>query len=319
MSAVLLDTDDLGEAEEVLSAHYTKVRCSAPADAPTHTRVLRSQIGPLIVDDIEFRFHLNVEADPFPNIVLCRVHTGAIAQQFPNGQVEMCKAGEVTAVGAHAGVPFSASVVKARYDAVTIDRCLLSRIAGGPTDLGEAERVHLTSTVATSAAANMYLVNAIDYVCQRVLNDPHAAQSPLLVSAVEQYLALMVLTTYPNTAVLDPTIEDRHDTTPVLLRRAIGYIDDHAHLGVSPSDVAGAVYVTPRALQLMFRKHRDCTPTEYLRRVRLHHAHLDLVRGNRMSTTVGTIANRWGFGHVGRFAVYYRQNYGQSPHDTLRS
>jgi transcriptional regulator GlxA family with amidase domain len=53
--------------------------------------------------------------------------------------------------------------------------------------------------------------------------------------------------------------------------------------------------------------------------VRLHHAHLDLVSADRLSTTVGTVARRWGFGHVGRFAVYYRQHYGRSPHDTLRT
>jgi len=65
-------------------------------------------------------------------------------------------------------------------------------------------------------------------------------------------------------------------------------------------------------------KHRDCTPSEYLRRVRLHYAHLELVDGNRATTTVGEVARRWGFGNLGRFAVLYRQTYGRSPHVTLR-
>jgi hypothetical protein len=37
MSTVLLDTTDLGEAEEILSSNYTKMRFGAPADATTHT------------------------------------------------------------------------------------------------------------------------------------------------------------------------------------------------------------------------------------------------------------------------------------------
>ncbi|WP_156763149.1 AraC family transcriptional regulator, partial [Mycobacterium sp. E787] len=33
---------------------------------------------------------------------------------------------------------------------------------------------------------------------------------------------------------------------------------------------------------------------------------------------VTQIAARWGFAHTGRFAVLYRQTYGQSPHATLK-
>ncbi|HZE18313.1 MAG TPA: helix-turn-helix transcriptional regulator [Mycobacterium sp.] len=104
----------------------------------------------------------------------------------------------------------------------------------------------------------------------------------------------------------------------MLLRRAIAFIEDNAHTDIAVTDIAAAIYVSPRGLQYMFRKHRDCTPMEYLRRVRLHYAHLELVAGNRGTTTVGEIARRWGFGHLGRFAVSYRQAYGESPHVTLR-
>ena len=38
----------------------------------------------------------------------------------------------------------------------------------------------------------------------------------------------------------------------------------------------------------------------YLRSVRLHHAHLELVTGDQSTTSVAEIAGRWGFGHAGR-------------------
>jgi transcriptional regulator GlxA family with amidase domain len=69
----------------------------------------------------------------------------------------------------------------------------------------------------------------------------------------------------------------------------------------------------------MFRKHRDCTPLEYLRRVRLHHAHLELRTVDPSVTTVAEIARKWGFGHAGRFAAFHRECYGASPYRTLRS
>jgi AraC-like DNA-binding protein len=50
----------------------------------------------------------------------------------------------------------------------------------------------------------------------------------------------------------------------------------------------------------------------------LHRAHQDLLAGSNGTATVSSIATRWGFAHTGRFAVLYRQTYGQSPHQTLR-
>jgi transcriptional regulator GlxA family with amidase domain len=178
--------------------------------------------------------------------------------------------------------------------------------------------VRLTGSMPVTEAANQQLAAAMDHVRDTVVANPRIAQNPFIAGTAQRYLAASMLATYPNTALLEPTIEDRHDSTPVLLRRAIAFIEDSAHTDITVVDIAKAVYVTPRALQYMFRKHRDCTPMEYVRRVRLHYAHLDLVAGNRFTTTVGDIARRWGFGHLGRFAVSYREAYGESPHITLR-
>ncbi|MGN5382482.1 helix-turn-helix domain-containing protein [Streptomyces lasalocidi] len=57
----------------------------------------------------------------------------------------------------------------------------------------------------------------------------------------------------------------------------------------------------------------------YLRRVRLAHAHRDLLAADPHSgATVGGVAARWGFAHPGRFAALYRTVYGISPAETLR-
>lgn len=48
------------------------------------------------------------------------------------------------------------------------------------------------------------------------------------------------------------------------------------------------------------------TGLRYLREVRLHYAHEDLLIANRRQGTVTAIAARWEFMHTGRFAVVYR-------------
>lgn len=49
-------------------------------------------------------------------------------------------------------------------------------------------------------------------------------------------------------------------------------------------------------------------------------AHRDLRAADPASgDTVAAIAARWGFLHAGRFSIGYRETYGCSPSDTLRS
>jgi AraC-like DNA-binding protein len=320
MSTVLIDTTDLGEAEEILSANYTRMRFGAPAGVTTHTRVLRSQVGSLMIDDLKYSYDMRFDTEPMADIVLCRVHSGTIEQRFPDGQVEMSGPGTVTAMTAHDGMPLSGQVRHAHYDALTLDRGLLSQVAAGsPRRCRDGPTpVQLTASMPISQAANNHLVEAIDYVHRDIMTNPHATQNPLIAGAVARYLAASTLGAYPNTALLEPTIEDRLDTTPALLRRAIAFIEDNGHTDISIADIANHVCVTPRSVQLMFRRHRDSTPMEYLRRVRLHYAHQELLRSDRRRTTVTQIAAKWGFAHTGRFAVYYRDAYGRSPHVTLR-
>ena len=100
------------------------------------------------------------------------------------------------------------------------------------------------------------------------------------------------------------------------MRRAIAFIDENAHSDISSADIAAAVNVTPQALLNMFRLHRNCTPMDYLRRVRLHYAHLELVDSDPETTSVTQIARRWGFREFGLFMRRYVQAYGGEPRNS---
>ena len=72
--------------------------------------------------------------------------------------------------------------------------------------------------------------------------------------------------------------------------------------------------LTVRGLQYAFRRHLDTTPLAHLRRVRLTHAHHDLLAADPTDgATVTDIAARWGFYHPGRFASLYRETYRRAP------
>jgi transcriptional regulator GlxA family with amidase domain len=85
-------------------------------------------------------------------------------------------------------------------------------------------------------------------------------------------------------------------------------------------DLARAVGVTVRALELGFRKELRRTPREFVREQRLLRAHEELLRANPGDgTTVTGVACRWGFWHAGRFATSYAERFGVRPATTLRS
>jgi AraC-like DNA-binding protein len=57
----------------------------------------------------------------------------------------------------------------------------------------------------------------------------------------------------------------------------------------------------------------------YVRVVRLRRAHRDLRSADPSHNTIASIANRWGFTHLGRFVAVYKTMYGQTPLQTLRA
>ncbi|WP_297020665.1 helix-turn-helix transcriptional regulator [Thalassospira sp.] len=104
---------------------------------------------------------------------------------------------------------------------------------------------------------------------------------------------------------------------PRYVKRAQEYI--HANPSetldmVSLSETAGCSY---RTLQRGFVDAFGLTPRQYIRKVRLQ-----LVRNDLMSSDgtvpIATIARRWGFAHMGRFAQEYAQEFGERPTETAR-
>lgn len=138
-----------------------------------------------------------------------------------------------------------------------------------------------------------------------------------VVDASGRVLAAAVLSCFAHADAANVP-EPRHPELPMSLRRALLFIAENARDEIGVQEIASAVHLSPRAVQYLFRKHLDQTPTEHLRRVRLQRAHLDLAAAHQGSTTVSEVARRWGFSHTGRFAVLYRETYGVSPHVTLR-
>jgi AraC-like DNA-binding protein len=106
---------------------------------------------------------------------------------------------------------------------------------------------------------------------------------------------------------------------PRAIREAMAAIEDDPTGLRTVSQIAKVSGLSVRALEEGFQRHVGVSPMRHLRRTRLARAHAALLAADADQTTATAVAHAWGFLNYGRFAAEYRQLYGRSPSETLKS
>ncbi|PZU56561.1 MAG: AraC family transcriptional regulator [Sphingobium sp.] len=127
----------------------------------------------------------------------------------------------------------------------------------------------------------------------------------------------MLLSNYRN-SYSDQIALYGNDISPWHVRKARDIIHDSFDDAVSVTDLARRVGVSVRSLQNGFRQFLGMTPVEYVRRHRLEKLHRALMEGDPDSS-VTELMLECGIMNFGRYAQYYRQQYGCRPSETLRN
>jgi AraC-like DNA-binding protein len=316
MEPLSFDSPDVGQIEAFVSTLYSKLRIGATG-ACTRAQITRRVMAPGIgFDDLDYSFDIGYAGEPPDLVIICDVLSNTI-RRVGEGYDETFGPGDQFLIS-RPGLPYSGVAHSSRLQFTVLDPALLSRVAATRTDL--AHPVRMLDHRPVSRKAALRLQRCLAHLRNSVLTVPEALREPLVVSTASQYLAANVLQTFPNTALTEPTPQDHLDAHPASVRRAIAFMDANVSTDIDLTDIAGAAYVSPRALQYAFRRHLGMTPMAYLRRARLDAAHHALQAADpSCGATVTAIAARWGFAHPSRFATIYRQTYGQSPSTALHA
>ncbi len=298
------ETDDPDRANqylvETLDHDLTVDRLSAGTLAHQ-----RASGGRFTIDDLRLPLDLAYSAEA-TGPVFVDLHAGR-AERTLGTEFDRIAPGDVL-VHSRPGERFATRAWLAELRSVTFEAELLGEVASG--------RPRFTGYRPLTEVGARRWRRTVEFLVDDVLGT--GAETLVLANAA-RLLAATALATFPSTAVLEPTGTDRHDAYPPTLRRAIAYIEENAGTDISLADVAVASRVTVRAVQLAFRRHLDTTPLAYLRRIRLEHAHRELVNASPGADTVTAVAARWGFFNAGRFTGYYRSAFGVLPSHTLNS
>jgi AraC-like DNA-binding protein len=203
--------------------------------------------------------------------------------------------------------------------AVTVTTLGFENLQRDAGPLVDHETVSVDFSRPITPAAGRHWAQTIWYVERVVGSSPLLDAAPLARRELGWLVNSAVLACFPN-STLDAESASYPGDTPQPLRRALAFIDEHADDPITLNEIAAAARLSPRGLQAAFRRHLDTTPLAHLRTVRMQRAHHDLQNAEPGDgTSVGAVAARWGFTHLGRFAIDYRRRFSIYPSQTLRS
>jgi AraC-like DNA-binding protein len=210
------------------------------------------------------------------------------------------------------GEEFSFSARDFRQNLIHFDAGFLERIAA-EHEGSLSGPLHFDHTVVPGDEALARWRRVVNESARSILT---GSPSGLQLAEIDRRTAISLLDTF------------RHEHRPLppelllpsneRLRLAVEFMHAHPAEPLSPSLIAEHAGLSPRGLQLAFRRQFDTTPSEYLRAVRLDRVRADLERLGQEETTVGAVASRWGFAHASRFAGAYQARFGEPPSTTLR-
>lgn len=271
--------------------------------------------GPLAVDSLHHTMAVREDVDPIDATWLGLVAGGRFRVAHAGEEI-VATAGDVLLFPQ--GVPFICEWQAMDLQVVRIPTREVVRRAADRTGIDPAD-FRFEAMAPISAALGRHCANTVRFLHSLFAGDQPPVAEPLILAAALDTAAATVLATFPNAAT-DRPAAGAAAVAPAAVRRAVDYIDTHAEQPLTLGDIARASGLGARALQEAFRRHRDTTPTAYLRAARLERAHRELQAADATrGATVAAIAARWGFTHRGRFSAAYRQAYGRSPQQTLLS
>lgn len=266
------------------------------------------RLGPVTLGDVSYGADVRIETDDLLTAyhVLVPISGRVAARQ---------RAASVTASARTAALfrPFGGIELEwpgdTRLISIKVAKTALERELGAPAS-DTAASFDLTAGPGRSWAAMVRLL-------MRELDDPQSlARHPTMTRRWWQLLVggLATVVAQPGQ---DESRRESSPLRPRTVKRALDAMQADPGYPFTVAELAATAEVGPRVLQDAFRRYVGVPPLTYLRRLRLVRAHEELRTADPHETSVGEIAYRWGFTHLGRFAGVYRAQYGVSPSRTL--
>jgi AraC-like DNA-binding protein len=212
------------------------------------------------------------------------------------------------------GFETSMKMLGIKFDRATLEHRMEQLL--GRSLVGEELKFQLAMTLNTPESREW--LDILQILNRRLRTNAELSANPLVFANLQDALMTSFLLNSNHNFTLE-LADVGSQANPQTVKRVVSYIESHPDSALlSIPELAELAGVSVRSLQTGFRKTMDTTPLEYLRARRLNGAYRDLELSDAATTRVIDIAERWGFAHHGRFAIEYKQKFGESPSQTLK-
>jgi AraC-like DNA-binding protein len=188
--------------------------------------------------------------------------------------------------------------------------------AAGRALTGQELNVPLVTRIVRPAPKLMVrLLSLHQEVVRLARTAPEKLRHPEVARSLEQALIYAMIRCWTEGICVEPSLRVRsHSAIMARLEEfLVANHDQPAYL----AEICAATGVSERTLRVCCQEHLGVSPVRYLWLRRMHLAKRALMRADPGAVTVTEVANDYGFGELGRFAVQYRALFGESPSASL--
>jgi AraC-like DNA-binding protein len=314
-------TTDVDAARHHLS-QLTNGRCSLDVDQRSEFRFgdFETKLGSTVVHlwnwDSQSECQTSTVFPPNHHLVLHFPLTGEIEASEGSRSVRV-KAGQVLVVSSQ-GVTSKKWRGPCQLLNIVVSRQALSRLL--ETNYGIVPGETLTfEPLAILELQNLATVTRyVDTVLADLSQESSLFREPTLAAQAEFTLLSMLLKTIPHK--YREQINDRQSSiVPYYVRRAERFMLDSLQTPIETRALVDASGVSARTLYYGFKQYRNTTPMKYLKSLRLVRARHELLQSRFDGCKVSEIANKFGYPNFSQFSRDYREHFGESAAQTLRT
>lgn len=309
-------TDDRDEAEKVITDLYLPNHLDlVTGPEPLEMEVTGLRVGALTAGRLTYGRRVQLRTVDASNFHVNIPLRGGALSSNGSGQPVATRAGEglIFSPGAPAEISWSADCEQL---------CLMI-----PRDRLEAELEHLLGRslerpLAFDFAADVHSPlgrrwrTVLELIVDE-LDDPTSVGGHPLMSRHLEGLVLDGLLLGQRHSYSDSATGNGVARMGATIRHAVKLIQEQPSEPWTTVGLAGEVHLSVRALQEGFRRDVGKAPMAYLRQVRMRRAREQLLVADPEETTVSSVAVGLGISHLGRFALAYREAFGEAPSETL--
>jgi transcriptional regulator GlxA family with amidase domain len=197
---------------------------------------------------------------------------------------------------------------------VRIDRMLVDRAIGALSGRLDPESVRFQLGFRWRECAPWR--SLVQYLNDCASHPFDAVQYRLMVSHIEQLVVSTLVSAHPHD-MRKAKAPRCAVVLPRQVRRVQDFLRENVAEPVTADQMALVAGVSLRSLYAGFKEYCGVSPMQYLRTLRLDGARQSLL--NEPDSSIATIAMRWGFCHLGRFSIEYKERFGESPSQSLRA